>query len=476
VKWSSVSNSKLENSSKRIDAEFYGPSYLELESDLKNKNAVPLETVCTLHDGPFGSEVLSDSYSKSGIPVLQMNSISKEGLIKIDTCPFLDSSERENIKKFLIYPGEIAVTKVGFLGYSTVIPDDYDAYFFRRELTRLKVRNADEFIPEYIATFFNSKYGRLQSLRFSSGTTRDRILLTSQKQILIPNLDIEFQRNISRVLKKAYSFSYDSKNHYSQAQTLLLKELDLLNWQPKHQLSYTKTFSDTQTAERFDAEYFQPKYEEVIEKIKAYSGGFDELGALVNIKDKNFNPKESDAYKYIELSNINTTGDLTIPESKQGQELPTRARRKVSENDVLISSIEGSLESIAMVTNSDSNLVCSTGFYVIQSHNFKPSVLLVLLKSLVGQLQLKKGCSGTILTAISKEEFKKVILPKVSISAQEEIESHIQKMYEAKEQSKSLLEIAKTGVEKAIETAEEDAIRWMIKEVEVLGIDYAPIL
>ena len=39
-------------------------------------------------------------------------------------------------------------------------------------------------------------------------------------------------------------------------------------------------------------------------------------------------------------------------------------------------------------------------------------LLLVLLKSIVGQLQLKKGCSGTILTAINKEEFSKIAISK----------------------------------------------------------------
>ena len=64
---------------------------------------------------------------------------------------------------------------------------------------------------------------------------------------------------------------------------------------------FIKNFSETEEAERIDAEYFQPKYEEIIEAVKKYKGGFGELGELVKIKDKNFTPKDGEQYKYIEL-------------------------------------------------------------------------------------------------------------------------------------------------------------------------------
>ena len=33
--------------------------------------------------------------------------------------------------------------------------------------------------------------------------------------------------------------------------------------------------SEVKKADRFDAEYFQPKYEKIVEAIKKYKGGFD---------------------------------------------------------------------------------------------------------------------------------------------------------------------------------------------------------
>lgn len=152
-------------------------------------------------------------------------------------------------------------------------------------------------------------------------------------------------------------------------------------------------------------------------------------------------------------------------------ELPTRARRKVSKGDVIVSSIEGSLTSIALIESEYDQALCSTGFYVINSKHYKPEVLLVLLKSLVGQLQLKKGCRGTILTAINKEEFKKIVLPIIPDPLQQQIQAKVIESFKLRQQSKQLLESAKRAVEIAIEQDEVAAIEYLKREVgHVAGI------
>jgi restriction endonuclease S subunit len=239
-----------------------------------------------------------------------------------------------------------------------------------------------------------------------------------------------------------------------------------LDWKPKHELAFVKNFSATQEAERFDAEYFQPKYEEIIEAVRKYKSGFDELGNLVKIKDKNFMPKDNEQYKYIELANISSNGEINGYTENFGSELPSRARRKVQKGDLIVSTIEGSLESIALVTEDWKNALCSTGFFVVNSDKINSETLLVLLKTKVGQLQLKKGCKGTILTAIGKEELFKIVLPKIDPKTQGEIKNKITEMYETKKLSKSLLEIAKRSVEMAIEKDEQEAEKWIREQLK----------
>ncbi|RKU15544.1 hypothetical protein C6500_20410 [Candidatus Poribacteria bacterium] len=166
-------------------------------------------------------------------------------------------------------------------------------------------------------------------------------------------------------------------------------------------------------------------------------------------------------YKYIELANIGRDGEIKGYVVEHGQDLPSRARCKVNSGDVIASSVEGSLESIALITEEYHNALCSTGFHVINSDVLNSETLLVLLKSSVGQLQLKKGCSGTILTSINKDEFSKIVVPTIKTKKQTEIQQKVIESFNLRKRAKDLLGWAKRAVEIAIEQDEQTAIDWL---------------
>ena len=155
-------------------------------------------------------------------------------------------------------------------------------------------------------------------------------------------------------------------------------------------------------------------------KIKSYANGYFTLDSC-EIKDKNFKPKENELYRYIELADIESNGFIRTPKSYLGRDLPTRARRLVRNGDVIISSIEGSLESCALITKEFDNCLVSTGFYVLRSRRMNAESLLMLFRSSLFQEYLKKFPSGTILTAISKEELQKILIPQLDSQTQEQI-------------------------------------------------------
>ena len=123
------------------------------------------------------------------------------------------------------------------------------------------------------------------------------------------------------------------------------------------------------------------KYKPTFAKATTGESGFDELGNLVKIKDKNLTPKDNEQYKYIELANISSNGEINGYTENFGNELPSRARRKVQKGDLIVSSIEGSLESIALITEAWENALCSTGFFAINSGEINSETVLVLLKA-----------------------------------------------------------------------------------------------
>ena len=339
-----------------------------------------------------------------------------------------------------------------------------EIYVFASYLVRLNP-DPELIAPEYLTAFLNTTYGILDVKRRARiSINQSNVNAEELKRVEIPLISKELQARITSSFDSAFSLVKASEAKYTEAETLLLSELGLADWRPKQRLAFVTSFSEVQRAERMDADYFQPKYDDIVNAIKTYPGGWDTLGNLVSIKDKNFKPSDNTQYKYIELANISGNGEITGCTVEQGKELPSRARRQGSEGDVIVSSIEGSLGSIALIEAEYDHALCSTGFYVVNSSKMTSETLLVLLKSMVGQMQLKKGCSGTILTAISKEKFREIVLPVISKEVQDKIQEKVVESAALRKESKRLLECAKHSVEIAIEQDEETAMEWLNKK------------
>ncbi len=429
---------------------------------------------------PIGDALISSQYGlslemnedKNGTLIYRMNEISNM-MCNRNILKYAPISENE-ITSYKLNDKDVLFNRTNsqvFVGRTGIFREFSDEdLVFASYLVRV-VPHSEIITPEYLTAFLNTKYGVLDVKRRARiSINQSNVNAEELKRVEIPLVDSRLQSQVTLAFDEAFEYIQRSEYKFNEAQALLLSELGLSDWQPKHQLTLVKNYSDTEQFGRIDAEYYQPKYEEIVNAIKVYKGGWDKLGNLAKLKDKNFNPLEKQQYKYIELANITGNGEISDCMIEEGQDLPTRARRKVAKGDVIISSIEGSLNSIALIEKDYSQALCSTGFHVVNSKTFNPETLLVLLKSIVGQLQLKKGCSGSILTAINRDEFKQIVLPKVIQEKQNEIQQKVIESFSLRKQSKHLLECAKRAVEIAIEQDEQTAIKWLENETKEMQI------
>ncbi len=170
---------------------------------------------------------------------------------------------------------------------------------FASYLVRI-VPNVDIVTPEYLTTFLNTKYGILDVKRRARiSINQSNVNAEELKRVEIPLVKKALQLLITDSFDEAFKSIQKSESTFKKAETILLSELGLINWQPKHQLTFIKKYSDIEQAERIDAEYYQPKYDEIICAIKNYSGGWDSLGNLLKVRDKNYIPEKSEKYRYI---------------------------------------------------------------------------------------------------------------------------------------------------------------------------------
>lgn len=447
-----------------INAEMFTPDIVELRKKLRSNGYKPL--------AEFAKYIKRGSqpeYSTDGtIKALRSVNIRENGFSN-DRQEFVTEDFYNKNPRMHIFKGDVLLnsTGVGTLGRCCFVFNN-EKFVIDGHITRIS--KLEELSPEFLYVYLNSKYGQLQINKLYKGSSGQIEIYPEQIQLIYIK-PLKMQKLISNLVQLSYQYREKCIQYYKEANSYLKKELTLNSEHLSHKLWFVKNYSDVKDANRFDAEYFQPKYDELIKSIKNYFNGYDKLKHMVKIKDINFVPKSKEEYKYIELANIAKSGEINDCTVDFGKNLPTRARRIVSTCDVVVSSIEGSLDSVALITSDNNNALCSTGFYVINSNSINSETLFCLMKSEFIQMQLKRGCSGTILTAINKDEFENIILPKINNNVQIQIKENIQEMYKLRCQSKQLLEIAKRGVEIAIEQDENIATNWINQELQKIGVE-----
>lgn len=272
------------------------------------------------------------------------------------------------------------------------------------------------------------------------------------REISIPVFSKDLNDKIEDITYRAFQKLEMSESLYSEAANNMLECLDLNDFTASSNSCNVKTLKESfiETG-RLDAEYYQPKYDDILHHIQAYKYGSKNLAEICDIKEENFTPKDDTTYKYVELANIGKYGNIIGCSQQKGEDLPSRARRIVSKNDVVISSLEGSLDSCALVEEDYDGALCSTGFYVLKSSVLNSETLLVLFKSPLVKELMRKGCSGTILTAIGRQELERIPIPLIRQEIQDEIAQHVQSSISLRKESQQLLEYAKLTVEGAIQ-------------------------
>ncbi|MDO8676500.1 MAG: restriction endonuclease subunit S [Candidatus Azambacteria bacterium] len=452
ITYSIIQKLQLEGA-RRLDAEYYQPEYLDLDLKLKNRNYKNLSDITKkIICGPFGSAILNEDYKESGVPLIRVADLN-DWFIRDNNLIFIDDSLSESLKKYQVVDGDIVVSQRGTIAMFSRVTDKFPKWNISANLISIKKSENLNLNFDYLLAFLNSNYGINQLYRRLSGQVQPKITTDDIKQLLIFLPNDKDQEYIGQFAQQSRKELENSKNSYSQAENLLLEELGLKDFEFENELLWSVVnFSEVKKVNRIDAEYFQPKYENLESKIKKYTHKLLEM-CIENVSAK-FNPAKqpNKPFKYVELSNINASIGIIDGFSEMfGKEAPNRAKRVLKAGDVIVSSVEGSLEKVALVHEDQKDFLASTGFFQFRSKEILPEVLLILAKSVVFQWQLEKRCAGTILTAVSKESIKDVLVPILPKSTQQKIAELVRQSHEARKKAKQLLEEAKRKVEELIE-------------------------
>ncbi len=364
--------------------------------------------------------------------------------------------------------GDILTARTGKVGGASIITKDFVGSNSNQNVVNIRIIDKS-IIPLFLVTFLNCKYGINQFIQASTGNVQPWLNLSLLRKVKIPLFSNNYQLKIEEVVILSYEKLEDSKILYKQSEELLLKELDLLDFKPSKEQVSIKSFSDSfRTSGRLDSEYYQPKYDDIIEKIT--NTKYDKLGNIVNML-KSVEPG-SEAYQdsglpFVRVSNITKFGisDPDIHLSKDIFDDKTLEKLQPKKDTILLSK-DGTV-GIAYNLKKDTNIITSSALLhlTIKRDDVLPEYLTLVLNSIIVQMQSERDAGGSIIKHWKPSEIAEILIPIIDINIQTKIEEKIKESFKLKEESKQLLEVAKRAVEIAIEKDEKTAMEFINAQI-----------
>ncbi len=451
--YSIIQKSQLEGAH-RIDAEYYQPEFLNVKDTLLSKEYFVLGKHAFITDGEHGSVEFTDH----GIRYLTAENI-QEGFINSSDARFVSELVDKRNRRASLLPDDVVISIKGTVGQAAIAFDENIPSNMNRDVSRIHVK--DSINPYYLVAFLNSKFGRGQTLRESSGNVQQMTTLGRIRELLIPIISDSDASEIELIIRKARNELKNSETSYQQAEDLLLEELGLSTFaqdlDDNKELSWIVNLSDVKSANRVDAEYFQPKYEKILKKLKG-----KQTDVLKNhfqiLRGKNFAYYHEGEAGVIKTKQLRKqfidfqVEDRTKNETIQKENLPT-----IKDSDVVFASMGvGSLGKTnifyAFETNGTFTIDSTIRIFRSKNLDILPEVLAVYLSSSIGQELIYKyivGSSGII--SIYENYLSNFPIPVLPKETQQKIAELVRMSHGARKKSKELLEEAKRKVEEMIE-------------------------
>ena len=267
--------------------------------------------------------------------------------------------------------------------------------------------------------------------------------------MLVPIFSINFVNRIEKIYKEGLDQLEISKALYSRAEDLLLDDLGLKDFKLEEMLSYVVNLSDVKSAHRADAEYFQPKYERL---VKSLGNDRRPLKAIAIRKTKKVQILAENEYKYIEISDIDVGSAEVVFNIVKGSDLPANAKIKIEGGELIVSKVRPTRGAVGIIPDDwDKSFVASGAFSILVVLSPMREYLQVVLRSVVGRLQLEKPTTGTSYPTVTDEDIEELIIPIISESKQQQIANLVLQSHQAHKKAKELLGKAKREVEELIE-------------------------
>ena len=445
----------------RIDAEYWHPIFIR-NSVLVSPHQKLRDFVCQ-NVANIKSSPINRDFEYLEISQISLNSFEYQ------TIP-VQLGEEPDRAHYLLKRGDVVV--------STVRPNRNAVAFIKADdivgSSGLAVLRPDNIEAEYLLAFCKTNYFVNCLMRANKASMYPAVSINDilDTPLFVPAES--FRLLIVETVKNSIFARDKAKHIYVEAQTLLLSELGLAGWQPKQQLTFVKNFSDMERAERFDADYFQPKYDEIVNAIKNCSDGWDTLGNLATLKkcvEVGSKAYLETGIPFIRVSNLSP---FEITEDKYiSEELYAEIKEHQPQQGEILLSKDATPGIAYYLREEPKKMIPAGGVLRLKSKSdrINNEYLTLVLNSILTQELVNRDVGGSVILHWRPDQVANTIIPILPQEKQTEIQQKVVESFRLRNRAKHLLECAKSAVEIAIEQDEQAAIEWL----ESVDMPHSPL-
>lgn len=445
----------------RLDSTYFLKDDLERLHRIQAQDHTRIGDLCYVTDGIHTS---IDFEEGSGIKVISAKH-PKNGFLDLSSVEEISSSSHTMNPRTALRENDVLISTVGTIGNAAVIRNEVLPANSDRHVGIIRTLPLKRPIsPEYLSVFLNSTYGRMQSLRETTGNVQPNLFLVKIREMKVVRLSDHAEGRVHEWSLRSLTAFRAAGQAFEQAKSLLLSALDLVDWTPPEPLSYTARAREAFSSGRIDAQYFRPLFADVQTRLRK-TGSARELGSILITNARGRQPNYADDGLPVINSKHVRTNRVVLGDNRTAIEAGSPV--VIQTGDVLLNGTGvGTIGRAAPYLHEQRSLP-DNHVTVLRTSQVDPVYLSVFLNSPLGQWQIErhiKGSSGQI--ELYPTDIARIVVWDAPEDVQKGVRDAVMSAFGQERRANDLLEAAKRAVEIAIEDGEAAAMAYLAQTEE----------
>lgn len=372
----SVKSNQLRFGDRLVPSFYYYTEIIKEQNQQQGIEYIKLGKYATVSDGEHSAIPRNNTF---GVRYLYGRNI-KEGVIDFDPISddsYIDAIDYDRFIRCHIKQDDVLIAIYGTVGKSAIYKSEYVGKAgIPRHISNISLKSNAPITPEYLTSFFRSKYGKWQMFSLMTGNIQQLLSLKNIREYDVPIVEARVMERITSLEQQALRYEIEAQKKIKQAQEIFYSGLKFEVGSVKRDFCFTVSYSQLCEENIWSTSYYDKLYVKMAAAIEKYNGVkllrdlVDDIhGVEVGSENyKEFIERDSSDKPFIRTSDIvNYEADL-YPDYYIDVSVSEDINQDVKPGDVIFTK-DGKVGCVGMITASD-DLILSSG---IERLRLKPS-------------------------------------------------------------------------------------------------------